>query len=158
MPTVFDAHANYGYSLVTVAPVPAASGTSLTVAAGTAVLFPTPPFNCHIWPTNSSPFSSNAEIVRVTNIVGDVFTIVRTQETTAARTVLVGDQIANGMSDKVFTDIENAINALENAATPMLFGVISPVGVVPGLQGQWYKNTLTKEMWSNEDGTVNGWS
>lgn len=107
----FDDHANLAYSTVAVAPTPALSGTSLTVAAGQGALFPTAPFNVTVWPTGVFPLASNAEIVRVTAVVGDVLTIVRTQEGTSARAITVGDQIANTITDKVITDIEAAITA-----------------------------------------------
>lgn len=90
-----DAHKNFGYSTVATAPAPAASGTSLIVSTGTGALFPTPPFNATIWPTGVAPIASNAEIVRVTAISTDTLTITRTQESTSARTIIVGDQIAD---------------------------------------------------------------
>lgn len=101
-----DAHNNFAYSLVATAPVPAASGTSLVVTAGQGALFPTPPFNVTVWPTGTMPLSTNAEIVRVTVKVGDTFTIVRTQESTSARTIVVGDQIAETITAKTLTDVE----------------------------------------------------
>lgn len=101
-----DAHNNFAYSLVATAPVPAASGTSLVVTAGQGALFPTPPFNVTVWPTGTMPLSTNAEIVRVTVRVGDTFTIVRTQESTSARTIVVGDQIAETITAKTLTDVE----------------------------------------------------
>lgn len=102
----FDAHPNFSYSTIAVAPVPAASGTSVTVAAGDGALFAAFPFDVTIWPVGVQPLSTNAEIARVTNRVGDVLTITRQQEATAARTIVVGDQIAVTSSKKVFTDIE----------------------------------------------------
>jgi hypothetical protein len=104
-----DAHANFGYSTVATAPSPANSGTSLTVAAGHGALFPSVPFNCTVWPASIQPLASNAEIVRVTAISGDVLTITRTQEGTSARSIIVGDQIANCISKKTLNDVENAI-------------------------------------------------
>lgn len=93
-----DAVANFALSSVAVAPSPALSGTSLTVAAGGALLFPATPFNAVVWPAGAKPSSANAEIVRVTNISGSVFTITRQQESTAARKILVGDQIAQNVT------------------------------------------------------------
>jgi hypothetical protein len=101
-----DAHANFAYSTVATAPSPATSGTSLVVASGQGALFPTPPFNATVWPTGAQPLSTNAEIVRVTNISTDTLTITRTQEGTSARTIVVGDQIAASITAKTFTDIE----------------------------------------------------
>ena len=102
-----DSHKNFAYSTVATAPSPASSGTSLVVASGDGSLFPTAPFNATVWPSGSQPTATNAEIVRVTNITGDTFTITRTQEGTSARTVIVGDQIAATITAKTLTDIEN---------------------------------------------------
>lgn len=102
----FDVHDNFAYALVATAPSPATSGTSLVVTTGFGVDFPTPPFNAVVWPTSSNPTNANAEVVRVTNISTDTLTIVRTQESSNARTIVVGDQIANTMTTKTFTDIE----------------------------------------------------
>lgn len=102
-----DAHKNFAYSTVATAPSPAASGTSLVVASGQGALFPAVPFNATIWPTGVQPTAANAEIVRVTNISTDTFTITRTQEGSSARTVVVGDQIAATITAKTLTDIEN---------------------------------------------------
>lgn len=101
-----DAHKNFAYSTVTVAPSPATSGTSLTVGTDQGVLFPDAPFNATIWPTGAQPTSANAEVVRVTAIADDTFTIVRAQEGSAARTVIIGDQIAATVTAKTLTDAE----------------------------------------------------
>lgn len=101
-----DAHANFAYTTVATAPAPATSGTSLVVAAGTGARFPAAPFNATIWPASAAASAANAEIVRVTNISTDTLTITRTQESTSARTVLVGDQIAATITVKTTTDIE----------------------------------------------------
>ena len=104
----YDAHANLAYSLVATAPSPASSGTALVVTAGQGALFPTPPFNCTVWATGVSPLTTNAEIIRVTGISTDTLTIVRAQEGTSARSIVIGDQIANTITVKSLTDIENS--------------------------------------------------
>lgn len=101
-----DAHANFAYSTVATAPSPATSGTSLVVAAGEGALFPATPFNATIWPAAAQPTSATAEIVRVTNRSTDTLTISRAQESTVARTVIVGDQIAATITAKTLTDVE----------------------------------------------------
>lgn len=119
----FDAHINFGYSTIATAPSPAASGTSLVVQTGEGAGFPATPFNAVVWPTGVQPTKANAEIVRVTNLTGDTFTITRIQEATSARTIVVGDQIANVASKKVFTDIEamiNGVSVLSDAVTVTL--------------------------------------
>lgn len=101
-----DAHANFAYSTVATAPSPAASGTTLVVAAGQGALFPTVPFNATVWPAATIPVSTNAEIVRVTAISTDTLTITRAQESSVARTIVVSDQIAATVTKKTFTDLE----------------------------------------------------
>lgn len=101
-----DAHKNFAYSTVATAPSPATSGTSLVVGAGDGGKFPAVPFNATIWPAGQFPLTTNAEIVRVTNISTDTLTITRTQESTSARTVIVGDQIAATITALSLTDIE----------------------------------------------------
>src|SRR5678816_3646782 len=105
----FDPHKNFSYSVVTVAPSPAASGTSITVQ-DTASFPASPGFNVVIWPTAEQPLSSNAEVARVTNIAGNVFTITRAQESSSARSILVTDQIAETITAKALTDIEDALS------------------------------------------------
>src|SRR5678810_790833 len=107
-----DNHANFAYSTVAVAPAPADSGTTLDLATGGVLDFPAAPFNCTVWPAGQAPLSSNAEIVRVTGIVGDTQTIQRPQEGTVAKSILVGYQIANTATVKVITDVEGAIDTV----------------------------------------------
>jgi hypothetical protein len=115
-----DFHKNFAYSTVAVAPTPAVSGSSLTVGNGS--LFPAPPFNVTVWPIGAMPLSTNAEIVRVTAIVGNVFTILRSQEGSNARAIIVGDQIAETITAKALTDIEN-----QNVVNE------TPVGLIDGV-------------------------
>lgn len=107
--SAYDAHKNFAYSTVATAPSPATSGTSLTVATGDGTKFPTPPFNCTAWPASTQPSTANAEEIRVTAVAGDVFTIVRAQESSTAQSIAVGYQIDNSVSVKVITDIETTI-------------------------------------------------
>lgn len=106
-----DAHANFAISTVLTPPGPPASGTSLTVAAGGGARFPAPPFNAVIWPALLQPTALNAEIVRVTAVATDTFTIVRQQEGTGTRLVVAGDQIAAAITAKVLTDVEASVAA-----------------------------------------------
>lgn len=99
-----DSYKNFAYSKVAVAPDPQSSGLSLTVTSGQGDRFPTPPFNATVWPLCGIPTLENAEIVRVTAKVGDVFTITREQESTSARAIGVGDQIVAGVTAKFLDD------------------------------------------------------
>lgn len=144
----FDAHKNLAGSTVAVAPSPATSGTSLTVALGQGSLFPTPPFNATIWPTGMTPNVANAEIVRVTNIAGDVFTITRMQEGTSARTVIVGDLIANTITAKVVTDVE-APRLIPIAHDDIPSGQTSSSGTLVDITGSTLTlaNTVSAVLW-----------
>lgn len=102
----YDAHKNFAASVIVTPPTPASSGTSLTVSVGTGAIFPAVPFNATVWPTGVVATITNAEVVRVTNISGDTFTISRTQEGSSARSILAGDQIAATITTKTLTDVE----------------------------------------------------
>jgi len=104
-----DAHKNFAYSTVATAPSPGVSGTSLVVAAGDGVKFPTPPFNVTIWPIGVIPLTTNAEIARCTAISTDTLTLARAQEGSSARTVIIGDQVAATITAKTLTDVENQL-------------------------------------------------
>lgn len=123
-----DAHANFATSTVAVAPSPATTGTALTVQTGDGALFSATPFNATVWPVGAQPTKLNAEIVRVTNITGDVVTFTRAQEATTARTILVGDQIAETITVKSFTDIETGY-AVRTAAS----GPHGGPSIIPGI-------------------------
>lgn len=103
---IFDQHKNFAYSTVATAPSPATSGTSLVVASGEGTRFPTPPFNATIWSTATQPLPTNAEIVRVTARSTDTLTIQRAQESTTARTIVAGDQIAASITAQTLADVE----------------------------------------------------
>lgn len=106
-----DAHKNFAYSTILTAPSPATSGTSLVVQNTDGTKFPAVPFNATIWPAGFQPTTANAEIVRVTAVSTDTFTITRTQESTSARTIVVGDQIAASITVATLTDVENTTTA-----------------------------------------------
>lgn len=101
-----DAHTNFAESLIATAPTPPNSGTSLVVTGTEGALFPTTPFNATIWPAGEQPTTENAEIVRVTAISTDTFTIIRKQEGTNARNIIVGDQIAAAVTAQTLLDAE----------------------------------------------------
>lgn len=116
----FDAHKNFAYAHVSVAPSPATSGTTLSVTNSDAALLDDPAsvgqYNVTIWAANQMPLSTNAEILRITakgaadsgGSGHTELTVVRTQESTSARSVQVGDQVAVSITKKIVTDIEEA--------------------------------------------------
>jgi len=100
-----DAVKDFAYSTVATAPSPATTGTSLTLQSGTGALFPAAPFSATVWPTGVLPLMSNAEIVRVTAVATDTFTITRAQEGTAAQTIVAGWQIAQTITAAFISEI-----------------------------------------------------
>ena len=109
-----DAVKNFAYSLVATAPSPATTGTSLIVTAAQGAFFPAVPFNATIWPTASQPTNANAEIVRVTARATDTLTIVRQQEGTSARTIVVGDQIAATITQATLNEMQMELAPARN--------------------------------------------
>lgn len=109
-----DAHANFAYSTLTNAP--GTGGTSFIVGAGQGRLFPATPFNATVWPASVQPTltgvaGTTAEIVRVTTIVNDTFTVTRLQEgCVTAANVAVGHQIAATITKQTLTDAENVLD------------------------------------------------
>jgi hypothetical protein len=122
MATAFKQVKNNSRSLVATAPSPATSGTSLVVTGGTGADFPAPGngFWATIWDaaTYADPTDdANMEIVLVTARATDTFTITRAQQSTAARTVVVGDAIAVLWTAQNVDDITTAITAIETVGT-----------------------------------------
>lgn len=92
---------NFAYSTILTAPSPALSGTSFVVQSGDGAKFPSESFYATVWPATAQPLASNAEVVLVTAISTDTFTITRAQQSSTARTILVGDQIAATLTTAV---------------------------------------------------------
>ena len=95
---------NFVITTVATAPDPATTGTSLVVASGKGALFADDE-PAIVFPEGEQPDSSNAEIVMVTNIATDTLTITREQESTTARTIVVGDIIMQGITAKDWNDL-----------------------------------------------------
>lgn len=120
----FDAHKNLAIASVATAPSPATSGLTLTLAAGEGARMPAVPFNATVWSASTLPTPLSAEIVRVTAMTGDAITaMLRAQEGTTARAVIIGDLFAATVTVKALTDIESGAN----------FGAASFTGNVNGL-------------------------
>ena len=124
-----DALKNFAASLVATAPSSATSGTSLVVTAGQGSYFPATPFDATIWPSGVQPTNTNAEIVRVTNVSTDTFTITRAQYGTTAQSIAVGYQIAQTVD-------ANLLNQLAPLSGATFTGeVVVPDLKITGLTG-----------------------
>lgn len=122
-----DAHKNFAYSTILTAPSPATSGTSLVLASGDGTKFPAVSFNATVWPAGVQPLTTNSEIIRVTTIATDTLTITRAQESTSARSILVGDQIAATITAKTLTDIEGMalVRSVQTLTSSITLGAVA---------------------------------
>jgi hypothetical protein len=127
----FDTHSLLAYSVVQGGGVVGSTtGTSLQVMPGDSKKFSVNQ-NVTVWPAGIDPnigtggSARNAEIMRVTSIdtQNDMLTVTRAQEglTPALSNIAVGYQVANTITPKVLTDIENqfpvsTLNFNQNAA------------------------------------------
>lgn len=134
----FDSHTNFAWSLVSVPPSPPISGTSLTVVTGQGALFSgAAPFNCLVCPANTTPTAANAEIVRVTNISGDTFTVTRAQEGSTAIAVGLGYVFSNNITAKTVVDIENSRGTSSTFGLVQVDGttITSSAGIISAVGG-----------------------
>jgi hypothetical protein len=122
-----DAYKNFAVSSVVIPPSPALSGTTLTVQASHGLRFPAVPFNLTVYQRNAIPDPLTAEIVRVTAIVGDTLTIVRTQEASLPRSILFGDLVGATITKKLIDEL-----AAPSAASDVVVREI-PTGVIDGV-------------------------
>lgn len=97
---------NLAISEVAIAPIPRMTGTMVTLKTGTGVRFPQEtPYQCTVFPRGTYPDPTNAEIVDVENVFGDVFRILRGQGETNPRAILVGDIFAQTITKKMLDEI-----------------------------------------------------
>lgn len=99
---------DFATSLVATAPSPATSGLSLDVTSGEGTRFPAVPFFVTACPANAIPTLDNSEKLKVTNITGNTFTIVRAQGDTTAKSIDVGWLVSNCIFSN---DIDSKVNA-----------------------------------------------
>lgn len=115
--TDFDPVKNFAISTVSGAPTPDPLA-SLNIEIDDPSALPDPDedgnFNGIVWPAVGQPTHDNAEILRFTHLSGSTYTIVRAQEGSSARTIVVGDRVSAVITGKTITDIQNAINAIQS--------------------------------------------
>lgn len=92
---------NLALGTVLTAPSPATSGTSLVLNSGEGARFSDPAttgeFYATAFPAGENPHSENSEIVKVTAISTDTFTIVRAQRSTTAKSIAVDWIVIQGI-------------------------------------------------------------
>ena len=88
---------DFATGIVATAPSPAISGTSLTLQVGEGARMPAVPFTVTAHPASEMPTLDNAEKLLVTDITGDVLTIVRAQGETTAKSIAAGWRVTNAL-------------------------------------------------------------
>jgi len=106
------------------------SGTELEVYTGDGTLFPATPFYLTISPKNKWSRKINSEIVLVTSVTDDTFTITRAQKGTTAMEFSYGDLVANGIYKEDLDDIATDYNAAIASAISAAKQALMPVGTV----------------------------
>jgi hypothetical protein len=120
----YDIHSLEGYS--TIASV---SGTNpnltIVVQTGDGSKFGNPQ-NVTIWPANTQPTLANSTIGRISGIASNTLTVTTAQEGSSNITVTAGMQIANTITPKALTDIEQQLY------NPYKFSVYRNAAWTPG--------------------------
>ncbi len=127
---------NGAYGSVFTAPSPATSGTTLVLGAGQGALFPDPAsvgnYPISIWPAGSvylgGSVSGHGEICTVTALSSNTLTITRAAESSTARAIVVGDQVAQAITAAMFANLKADSLALPawTAYTPVAAGSGTP--------------------------------
>lgn len=108
------------------------SDTELEVYTGDGALFPAAPFYLTLSPKNKWSRKINSEIVLVTAVDGDTFTITRAQKGTTAKEFSYGDLVANGIYVEDLDDtVDEAVSAALQAMMPVGFVVTLGVSTNP---------------------------
>jgi hypothetical protein len=95
---------DFATSIITTAPSPAISGTSLTIQSGEGLIMPEVPFSAVVHAQSELPTLTTAEKILVTDKVGDTLTIVRAQGDTTAKAIESGWRITNALFEEDLID------------------------------------------------------
>lgn len=110
------------------------SDTTLEVYTGDGALFPAVPFYLTLSPKNKWSRKVNSEIVLVTAVTGDTFTITRAQKGTTAMEFAYGDLVANGIYVEDLDDsVSEAVSTALQTMMPVGFVVTLGVSTNPNL-------------------------
>lgn len=113
-------------------PGPPTSATSVTVATGTGSRLFTGMAVIH--PADAVPTAANAEVVSITDVTGDVVTIVRTQESSTARAIVTGDILTQGITAAMWDTLVSS-NAGKAAASHVHSAADVTSGALPLARG-----------------------
>jgi hypothetical protein len=95
---------DYATGTVAVAPSTPTAGTDLELETGEGARMPATPFFTTAHPPAEFPTLDNAEKLEVTDVTGDVLTIVRAQGDTSAQPIDVGWRISNAIFEADFDE------------------------------------------------------
>lgn len=89
------------WALSMIVSTPSKYGGAIVCQRGRRHLFPNVPFKALAWEGGKPPHAGNAEIVEVTAITSDVFSVRRAMEGTALRQIVAGDWIGAYIGNKI---------------------------------------------------------
>jgi len=153
---------NFATARITVAPTPAASGATLTIAPIGGAIMPAVPFMARIKPSSNKPTRDNSEFVMVTAMTGNnVTAMTRAQEGSNARSIQVGDLFEQVVSAALLKQYEDEIEALKLMVPAS--GTGSPEGIVDGNRGKIYSEfdtggNFVQDWRKQTDGGTGGWA
>jgi hypothetical protein len=106
-----DIYKNLALAQVITPPSPPTTGTSLTLQPGGAADLPAAPFTIVVFDGTAYATAHNAELIRVTAIVGDTLAgLVRAIEGSTARAILAGDYVAQTFTAAFVADLRDSGN------------------------------------------------
>ena len=157
-----DSIKNFSYSTVLTAPSPATSGTSLTVQSGDGAKFAVG--NAVVWPgpVGTLPTVANAEIVRVTAVSTDTFTIIRNQDSSTAMSIAVGYQIDQGVTAGLLAQYATLLGTYDaqvaNLSPSAWWKLSDAVSSTTALDssGNGYTGTVTGGVTFGQAGAISG--
>jgi hypothetical protein len=106
-----DTFKNFAIAQVITPPSPPLSGASLTITPGSGAYMPPVPFTITVFDGAAYATPINAELIRVTAIIGDTLSgLIRAVEGSTARTIRAGDYVAQTFTAQLVADLTNSDN------------------------------------------------
>jgi len=106
-------------AITTLAASVSTSGTTLTVDDGSS--FPTISLTSHTYVTLQDA-TENKEVVKVTAITGNTFTVVRARDNTTARAFSIGDKVELRLTAVLLEEISDKVVGLTGSGTADVTG------------------------------------
>lgn len=123
---------NFAVGTVLTPPLPASSGTSLTLQSGHGARFVNG--QASLVPSSGTPDPTTGEVVTI-SVSGDVVTLTRAQESTSARTVVAGDLLVQGVTAGMWDSLSTLASSASSAASSAAATASSASSAASAAQG-----------------------